>query len=444
MNTLTTIPKVCSGYKLLDFAKDKGASYNTDVLHDNLVHTDGIVNYNDGNCDIVAPSSIIDAWHLALDVPLTVAMTDDGYITYYCNGQSTTNNTMSYPNYRCSTVFDYDEPMLIISEGSNGYKFDNGTATSVSNMPQFVCMTEHCGRVFGVANSRVSYSALLDATNWQVALSAGGYIDMPSSIGSCHTIISRGDYLYVIGQCGIVQLYIQSDPGNFKLSVMTCNITNICSGTAVLCGDNIWWLSESGVYQLDGTDVELMLTLDDDVVYDYSSTMPSTYYNGKLIIPIRATFPDNNRIGCEKDSYWCNTLLVIDTHTCTYHLLRGVDIVRAKATNKVALCDKTSNTLLSLGSSIEHRQWTSQQLQLSGHSHKRIDSIVVDTVYPVTLHVASGKHSRSYHIESGRHRVAVRMRGDTFVVSLQEKCQYMNVEPLGIYYTAFGTDETGG
>lgn len=440
---LTTIPKVHSGYKLLDYTKDIGYSYNTAVQYDNLVDTNGLVVYNDGACDMVASGNIVTAWYLP-STDTTLMLKSLGYLEWYADGELTELMPARLPDYMCSTMFDYDGPVVIIRGLQNGYMYDSGTVTFISSMPMLECMTQHYGRVFGIADNRVHYCKLLDPTDWSVSLDAGGYVDMPSSIGQCHTIISRGNYLYIVGNNGIAQLYAKSDATEFKLTVLTSNVTDMCSGTAVLCGDNIWWVSESGVYQLDGTDVELMVSLDDDVVYDYTSTKPSAYYQGKLIVPIAVQYPDYNKVGCEQDTYTCNTLLVVDTHTCTYQLLRGIDALRVVVANKLAVLVNNSNTLYALDTNTDSRMWVSSQLTLSGCDHKRIDSVVVDTQYPVTLCVTSGKQSRSYNIEQGRHRVQVRLRGNTFAVAVAQKCQHMHIEPIGIYYTAFGTDKTGG
>ncbi len=440
---LTTIPKVHSGYKQLDYAKDMGYAHNTTVQYDNLVDTNGLVVYNDGNCDMVATNKIVDAWYLP-SIDTTLLLKDNGYLEWFNNGEMSTTITAFLPYYMCSTMYDYDGPVVIIRGQLNGYMFDSGSVTFISSMPMLQCMTQHYGRVFGIVDNRVHYCKLLDPTDWSVSLDAGGYVDMPSSIGQCHTIISRGDYLYIVGNNGIAQLYAKSDATAFRLTVLASNVTDICSGTAVLCGDNIWWVSSSGVYQLDGTDVELMVTLDDDVVYDYTSTKPSTYYQGKLIVPMAVQYPDNNKVGCEQGTYTCNTLLVVDTHTCTYQLLRGIDAQRVVVANKLGVVINDSDTLYTLDTNTDSRRWVSSSLTLSGCDHKRIDSVVVDTQYPVTLTVASGKQSRSFNIEQGRHRVQVRLRGNSFTVSLSQKCQYMHIEPIGIYYTAFGTDKTGG
>ncbi len=438
---LTTIPRVSSGYIQLDFAKDMGVSYNTTVLHGNLVHGYALTGYS-GIADVALPSSVLDVWYLSSS-DTTVVLCDNGYVTTVNSSGSTTTSSMAVQNYSCSTLLDYNTCSILIS-GSSGYMYNNGTLTVVDNMPQFDSMASHKGRVFGVAGNRVSYCKILDATNWSQSIDAGGYIDMPSSIGKCHTIISRGDYLYVMGDNGIVKLYASSDPRQFSLTVMTSDVTDVCSGTAVLCGDNIWWLSSSGVYQIDGTTVKRMLTLDDNVNYSYDTTAHSAYYQGKLILPIRADFADNTKVGCEYGSYICNALLVVDTHQCTYQLLRGIDALRVRVASGIAVVANGSSVLHSIGSASTQRQWCSRDISLGAYQHKRIDSVAVSTRYPITLKITSGTLSRSYCVEAGCHRVPVRLRGSSFGVSVGQSCTLMHIDQLGIYYTTFGKDKIGG
>ncbi len=444
MTTVTTIPAVSSGYRELGYSKDYGYSYNNAIAGDDLVTGDRLTLYSEGDNIIQSSSDIVAVWTLLLDPVVTVTIDSIGVVTLHSEGVASPLAT-TISGYKCGAVFDYNGPVVVLSSSSGCYMCNGTELVAIDTMPTVDSMTSHFGRIYGIEGRRLHYCKLVDITNWEHSLYEGGYIDLPSSIGVCHTIISRGDYIYCMGSGGIAKLYAKSDPQQFTLDIMSVDMSPVCKGTAVLCGDNIWWLSTDGsVYQLDGTDREQMLTLRDNNVYHYDSTLASGYYEGRYVVPISVTYPDHKRIGCQRIAHANNTLLVVDTIQSSYQLIRGVDATAVMATNKLAVCVNGSSNLYTLGANSVNSYWQSDRLQLCGQQYKRIDSIAIDSQCPVTIVVASGKQSRQYYVDAGLRRLRVGMRGQWFYVGVSHSGSSMRVSPLGVYYTAFGTDKTGG
>ena len=250
-----------------------------------------------------------------------------------------------YTNFIKLTALHFDSMPNVVSYYLNGLDValistnTNGmwvwspekTPYKVSNAPKITSMCLHYERLFATIsgdNRTIWFSDDLDPTNWNVSLSEGGFISLYDERGGANKIVSFKDHLYVFREFGISRITAYANQENFCVAHLFTSSERVYDKTIVICGNNILFLANDGIYSFDGSStIKLNLKLEKLLKNIKNENAVGAYFNGKYYLALKLNYGDDRIINCEsEDDYVNNAMIELDLKTGNVNFMRGIDI----------------------------------------------------------------------------------------------------------------------
>ncbi len=111
-----------------------------------------------------------------------------------------------------------------------------------------------CERLVTARGDTVYWSKPLSPqTTWKQSLQEAGHVSLPSDKGKIKALFALKDRVCLVRETGIDLLFMGGDTTAFRFERAPYAGGRIAVESAVLCGDKVIFLSESGLYTFDGT-----------------------------------------------------------------------------------------------------------------------------------------------------------------------------------------------
>ena len=170
---------------------------------------------------------------------------------------------------------------------------------------------------------KVWYATDLTAENVGKISSNSGYITLDDDLGDAKKVITFNENVYVFREYGISK--INSIKNENIVSEIYKSNTKIFANTVSVCGNNILFMTNDGLYSFNGikvskTKVNLLNTMPIANDGAISSALGDKYY-----LALKLDFADEKNIICEPNCV-NNVLLIVNVTDFSYEIIRGVDI----------------------------------------------------------------------------------------------------------------------
>lgn len=261
-------------------------------------------------------------------------------------------------------VFDSKDQLKLWSEDSKGFL----------SMPDTPNITDYCRYadynvgIIGDQQDTIRFDEVYP-TNWMVDKPHRGIdIKLSDAYGSANRLLSFKDYVFIVRDFGISRLAWYKSTGTYSINNLVYPGSKIYGETACICGDKGLVLCSDGIYEFNSVSAKKLdlpfNKLLEGVTNKYAC---ATFKGGKYYLACQLNFNDDQKINCEYITHHNNVLIVLDTETNSYTLLRGLDI-NDLCTVQYASVDKVLATFYS--------NFKSQIGQI-GHSGKNFNFLIV-------------------------------------------------------------------
>lgn len=203
----------------------------------------------------------------------------------------------------------------------------------VEEIPKFSSICLHNERLFAIDSTNnylIRYSSNLNPLNWteSVTTTSGGTIEVNDYKGMLKNLVSFLDNVFVFRDFGVSKISAYGANSMFSAVNIYNSSCKVFCNTACICGNNIYFLQEDGLYKLDGFNVQKVDDTFSHMFEGRSQENANTcFFNGKLYIACNLNFNDDLCVGAETGEYKNNALIEFDINTNTYNILRGVDVL---------------------------------------------------------------------------------------------------------------------
>lgn len=321
----------------------------------------------------------------------------------------------------------------------------------VEGLPKFDSICLHNGRLFAIDSTKnylVRFSSILNPLDWSSsnASTSGGEIELNDFKGSLKNLVSFLDNVYVFRDFGISKISAFVANSNFGVSNIYSTSSKIFCNTACVCGDNIYFLSEDGLYKFDGFNVEKVEGSFSHLFKNKSQENAVTcFFDGKLYIACNLNFDDEKTVGVENSTYFNNALIEYDLNAKTYSITRGIDVCHLLAVkdlilSKLFVCLNNTEKLFELTDSgkIEtqalEKSWKSGKINFENFDKfKTLKEVYITCFYDCSLVLTTEKSTRTYLIKGSEkiQRIRVNQKGKYFSFELnstQEQTHISNIQ----------------
>ena len=273
-----------------------------------LSETDKYYLFYFNNENLVCYDNILDKRYATIIIPTNY--TEVPYATYYRS--------------------DYEDALLLSGDNKELMLVRGGGTETASNAPKILSCCAHYGKLFAITDDKrgtLAYANDTDVLNW--TNDGTQDLDFGDGRGNLNKIISFDDYIYLFRDFGITRVSIYGKDEEFSISHMYFSDSFIYPDSIAQSGDNIYFLTTSGLKVFNGSTVK-------DIVLDSLKVVNrcdnkncfATCFNGKYYLACRGDFDDGIEIGCEgyENGYINNILFIYDIDKKHVEILRGVDI----------------------------------------------------------------------------------------------------------------------
>lgn len=279
-----------------------------------------------------------------------IALGDDGYL-YYKNLFSTSKKLNAlenfyFPSTPCVLNFSAENiDSIAFCEPSHDmmlWQGDNLPATR-ANLPKFLSICYLANRMFAidVDNPKVvRYSALLNPLDWTSnnLVSSAGEININMQNSRNNNLVAFGDSVYVFRDYGITKITPYANCTEFVVKDVYETDRKILSHTTCLCGDNVYFVKQNGVFVFDGFDCKKVDINLGSFAGHYSFENSNVcVHAGKVYVALKIDFDDGEVVGCEVNSYTNNSLISYDLDSKETEVIRGVDVKSMLSINHLFL-----------------------------------------------------------------------------------------------------------
>lgn len=151
-----------------------------------------------------------------------------------------------------------------------------------------------------------------------------GYISLEDDLGYARKVIAFDEDVYVVRDYGISKINIYK--GEMSVSMVYQANTLIFANTVSICGNSLLFFTKDGLYAYNGAkvvkqDINFNTLLGELNTNAVASSLGDIYY-----LATKIDFNDGKQILCEKQNYTNNVLIMLNTQTLTYQIVRGVDV----------------------------------------------------------------------------------------------------------------------
>lgn len=240
---------------------------------------------------------------------------------------SSTYTQTPYATYYRKNGEDY----LMLTGAGNGLMLISGSGIQQdADAPEIISCCTHYGKLFAITagnQGKLEYADDMNVLNWSSEQTQN--LDFSDGRGNLNKIVSFDDYLYIFRDFGITKVSIYGKNEEFSISHMYFSDSFIYPNTIAQSGDNIYFLTDSGLKVFNGASVKnIELETDELLKRCDNKNASATCFNGKYYLACRGDFKDNLSVGCESytNGYKNNLLFIYDLETHHIDLVRGVDI----------------------------------------------------------------------------------------------------------------------
>ncbi|HCU56590.1 MAG TPA: hypothetical protein DIC18_04605 [Clostridiales bacterium] len=167
----------------------------------------------------------------------------------------------------------------------NGLYFLRGiTVTLLSETQVATSLCVHNDRVFSILRSdhySLYFSDDFDASNWNVSLREGGYINFDAEMGEIVKVLSFGGQVYLFFEHGVMRMSAYNDQTEFQLSKLYFSVGSLYKDTITVCGDRIMFCASDGVFLFDGLTVKKVLSEIEDLFAETQPGAHAVFQGGK-------------------------------------------------------------------------------------------------------------------------------------------------------------------
>lgn len=197
---------------------------------------------------------------------------------------------------------------------------------TIENVPIITSMCANEGVLFCTIKEpafKIWYATDLNAENIGNISNTSGYITLEDGLGDARKIITFKEEVYVFRDYGITKInFIKQEA---VVSQAYYSNTKIYSNTVSVCGNNIFFMTNDGLFSFNGikvnkTNIDLINSLPIENVGATASSMGQKYY-----LALKVDFEDDKKI-LDEENCVNNALFVVDTENFSYELIRGIDI----------------------------------------------------------------------------------------------------------------------
>lgn len=222
----------------------------------------------------------------------------------------------------------YNQDCLMLS-GDSGTMLVAGFGTETSEQaPKILSCCTHYGKLFAIIEGKrgtLVYTDDTDVLNWQDEKTKD--LDFSDGRGNLNKVLSYEDYLYIFRDFGITKVSIYGSDEEFSISHQYFSDSVIYPDTISQSGDNIYFLTASGLKVFNGSSVK-DLEIDCQELFNCCENRNATAvcFEGKYYLACKGDFKDDAVVGCEGEGFINNMLLVYDLSSKKVDVVRGVDI----------------------------------------------------------------------------------------------------------------------
>lgn len=290
----------------------------------------------------------------------------------------------------------------------------------VEDVPKFDCICLHNDRLFAIDSQKnylVRYSSNLNPLDWTNNLNttSGGVIELNDFKGLLRNLISFLDNIYVFRDFGISKISSYAANSVYTAVNIYNSSAKIYCNTACICGKDIYFLAEDGLYKFDGYNVERInvkfLKMFEGISQDKAVTC---FFNGKLYIACNLHFDDNVKIGQEKETGCVNNALIeYEIESGNYNITRGIDVanmlaVKDLSISKLFLCLNNSlgykflelNDCGTISGEILPKKWESGKVYFEKFDTTKIlKEINLICKYDCSLEIQTEKGTKTFNLK---------------------------------------------
>lgn len=215
------------------------------------------------------------------------------------------------------------------------------------NAPKFKSICLHNSRLFLIDNKNdalIRFSSNKNPLDWSSDFGeeeGAGKIELNEFKGMLERLVSFLDNLYVFTKFGISKISIFTSNKRYTISNIFSSSAKIFSSTVCVCGQEIYFLAQDGLYKFDGYEVEKVDGEISVILSEFDQMNAKTcYFGGKLYISCKVNFNDGKEDDrCEKN----NALIIYNVEEKSFSVIRNVDVKDMMAINelnmkKLVLC----------------------------------------------------------------------------------------------------------
>ena len=323
---------------------------------------------------------------------------------------------------------------LFGSENMGVYKYDGDNGPEIlTNCPSISSLCEDKGKLFATGideKNYILYHVGTDITQWTSEVDDfSGKIVMNDDRGKINKLIPFLGYLFAIRDYGISKIYHQENRTKFDITHLSLQGNKIYENTVRICGDKMIMLTKEGITTFNGVTTKVLDLGINELLFNVANdNAVAVFHSGKYYLSCRVNFKDNEKVMCEDVSgYKNNAIIVLDTETNEYDIIRGVDVISMESI-KLNKMDKIVMIMNNLErtkviefndsgcfyNTIMKKEWVSPLSDL-GYSDKIkfIRSISLLSKYDCKITVFTEKESKEYNVLGSNtlNRLRVNLKG---------------------------------
>ena len=221
---------------------------------------------------------------------------------------------------------DDEDYMLLTSDNLMKVWRAGYSPYTIENVPIVTSMCACDGYIFCTIKDpafKIWYTKEFDAEKVGNVSNVSNYISLEDDLGDAKKIVTFNEQVFVFREYGITK--IEMVKKEVFVSQIYLSNTRIHINTVNICGNNILFLTNDGIYSFNGVKVnKIELDLIDQLNINCEKAVASSLAD-KYYIALKVDFGDNKTVLGEEDGL-NNVLLIVDINDFSYQLIRGVDI----------------------------------------------------------------------------------------------------------------------
>ncbi len=117
------------------------------------------------------------------------------------------------------------------------------------------CAAVHYERLFLAKGDVLSWKKPFAPSDGSESAQGGGHVQLPSAAGDILSIVPYREQLFLFRERGITRLRTSGDPFEFQATEIPFSCGKLIRGSVRLCGAQVLFCTESGVFSFDGSSV---------------------------------------------------------------------------------------------------------------------------------------------------------------------------------------------